>query len=198
MHGVTAILDPERERGAEATTDDGAIVARVLAGERDAFRILVEREHRSIVRICYRILGNLHDAEDAAQEAFVTAYRALPTWRREGSFGAWLARIAVRIATRRAAGRRAIDWLDPATVEAATGGVSRDPLISIVRSEVAAHLRSAVAKLDQPYREVVALRFFADLPLGEIARLTGRPLPTVKTHLRRGLLRLREAVEGTP
>lgn len=182
----------------EALADEAAVVARVLAGEREAFRLLVEREHRSIVRTCYRILGNLQDAEDAAQETFVTAYRALPTWRREGPFGAWLARIAIRVATRRAAGRRTVDWLDPAALESDGARVVPDPLVSVVRSETSASLRAAVSRLDEPYREVVALRFFADLPLAEIARLTGRPVPTVKTHLRRGLLRLREAVGGTP
>lgn len=182
----------------EALADEAAVVVRVLAGEREAFRLLVEREHRSIVRTCYRILGNLQDAEDAAQEAFVTAYRALPTWRREGPFGAWLARIAIRVATRRAAGRRTVDWLDPAALESDGARVVPDPLVSVVRSETSASLRAAVSRLDEPYREVVALRFFADLPLAEIARLTGRPVPTVKTHLRRGLLRLREAVGGTP
>ena len=180
----------------EPLTDEGAVVARVLAGDREAFRVLVEQEHQAVVRTCYRILGNLHDAEDAAQETFVNAYRALATWRHEGPFGAWLARIAVRVATRRAAGRRAVEWPAPAAVETGATGTSPDPLVSVVRSETSASLRSAVARLEQPYREVVALRFFADLPLVEIARLTGRPIPTVKTHLRRGLLRLRDVVEG--
>ncbi len=179
-------------------------MARVLAGDREAFRLLVERESRSVVRTCYRILGNLHDAEDAAQEAFVTAYRALPSWRRDGSFGAWLARIAVRIATRRATARRTVEWLDPTALDSASAAsrLARDggpdPLHSIVRAETSERLRAAVARLEPPYRDVVTLRFFADLPLTEIARLTGRPVPTVKTHLRRGLLRLREAVEGRP
>ncbi len=204
---MTTILDPDRSNddavGPEPTAsvrreplDEAAVVAHVLAGDRDAFRILVEQEYRAVVRTCYRILGNLHDAEDAAQETFVNAYRALASWRREGPFGAWLARIAVRVASRRVASRRAVEWLDPAAVETGSAGTSPDPLVSVVRSEASASLRSAVARLDQPYREVVALRFFADLPLAEIARLTGRPVPTVKTHLRRGLLRLRDVVEG--
>ena len=54
-------------------------------------------------------------------------------------------------------------------------------------------VREAVAALPEPYREVVALRFFADLSLAEVAEATGRPLNTVKTHLRRGLERLRPA-----
>ena len=64
-----------------------------------------------------------------------------------------------------------------------------------VRSERDAQLRAAVAALDEPYREVVALRFFADRSLAEIAEVTDRPLGTVKTHLHRGLARLRRAIE---
>jgi RNA polymerase sigma-70 factor (ECF subfamily) len=56
-------------------------------------------------------------------------------------------------------------------------------------------VRTAVAELGEPYREVVSLRFFGEMSLDEIARQTGRPLGTVKTHLRRGLHRLRSVLE---
>jgi RNA polymerase sigma-70 factor (ECF subfamily) len=190
--------------------DDRAIVDAVLAGDRDAFRHLVERESASVVRACHRVLGDLHEAEDAAQEAFVTAYRSLASWRGDGPFGAWLTRIAVRIALRQAGKRRSVTWLDPAA--AADGGTSdatsaaataaamaaastTDPSMISVRAEHASELRSAVAALQEPYREVVTLRFFGDLTLEEIARQTERPLGTVKTHLHRGLLRLRQTVD---
>jgi RNA polymerase sigma-70 factor (ECF subfamily) len=69
--------------------------------------------------------------------------------------------------------------------------------VTSLRAERAADVRAAVARLDEPYRETVALRFFADLTLDEIATATGRPLGTVKTHLHRGLIRLRGAVQGS-
>jgi len=177
--------------------DERATAEAVLAGDRDAFRILVERESAAVIRACHRVLGDIHEAEDAAQEAFVTAFRSLAAWRGEGPFGAWLTRIAVRIALRRAERRRDVTWIDPTNPSVGIdlpGGP--DPAVTSLRAERAEGLRSAVSRLDEPYREVVALRFFGELSLDEIASHTGRPIGTVKTHLRRGLLRLRTAVEG--
>jgi RNA polymerase sigma-70 factor (ECF subfamily) len=205
-----AIFNQSSTRDPGDQRDERAIVDAVLAGDRDAFRHLVERESASLVRACHRVLGDLHEAEDAAQEAFVTAYRSLASWRGDGPFGAWLTRIAVRIAIRQAGRRRSVTWMDPAgspegdRLDAATAAMDgqslaatsrHDPAMLAVRAERAAALRDAVAMLPEPYREVVTLRFFGELSLEEIARETDRPLPTVKTHLRRGLLRLRGTVE---
>lgn len=177
--------------------DERAAVDAVLAGDRDAFRFLVERDSAAVVRACHRILGDLQEAEDAAQEAFVTAFRSLAAWRADGPFGAWLTRIAVRIALRRAQRRRDVAWIDPSRPDRPLdlpGGI--DPAVSSLRAERSTEVRAAVARLDEPYREVVALRFFGELSLDEIASQTGRPLATVKTHLRRGLIRLRGAMDG--
>jgi RNA polymerase sigma-70 factor (ECF subfamily) len=125
----------------------------------------------------------------------VIAYRSLASWRGDGAFGAWLSRIAIRVALRQASRRRAVAWVDP--VSHADGGVfdqDADPATLALRAEHSADLRAAVARLDEPYRETIALRFFAERSLAEIAAETGRPLGTVKTHLHRGLLRLRDAL----
>lgn len=205
---------PGRDLG---LTDDRSVVQAVLSGNRDAFRILVEREGAAVIRACHRVLGDRHEAEDVAQEAFVTAYRLLGTWRGDGPFGAWLTRIAVRDAVRRASRRREVSWISPEPARRGDGGGERsvisaqqlaapvtgqpdpwsstDPVAITLRTERSGAIRNAVARLEEPYREVVALRFFADRSLAEIATETGRPLATVKTHLRRGLLRLRERLD---
>ena len=135
------------------------------------------------------------------------AYRALPTWRGEGPLGAWVTRIAVRLALRHAARRKAVAWLDPFAAESETPVVAGvrlgtadapDPALHALRAERDTELRRAVANLGEPYREVVALRFFGEQSLQEIAATTRRPLGTVKTHLHRGLARLRATLEEEP
>jgi RNA polymerase sigma-70 factor (ECF subfamily) len=185
------------------TVDDVRVVRAVLDGDRDAFRILVDRESSAVVRACFRVLGDLQAAEDVAQGAFVSAYRALATWRGEGPIGAWVARIAVRLAVRQLAKRRAVTWVRAAapdgtideTVANLPATAAGQPENAALRSERLHATRRAVADLDEPYRETVALRFFGERSLEEIAEITGRPLGTVKTHLRRGLLRLRDRLE---
>lgn len=180
--------------GQAGHADDRSIVEAVLSGDREAFRTIVDRESAAVVRTCHRVLGDHGEAEDAAQETFVTAFRSLATWRADGPLGAWIARIAVRTSVRRAGRRRPIAWIEPhesvVLGQQLPGGP--DPAVETLRTERAADVRSAVSRLDEPYRETVALRFFGELSLAEIAGQTGRPVGTVKTHLHRGLRRLRD------
>lgn len=207
----TIVSEPASPASPSASSDDRAIVDAVLGGDREAYRRLVEREGPALVRACHRILGDHAEAEDAAQEAFVTAFRSLATWRGDGPFGAWLTRIGVRIALRHVSRRRTVAWRDPSRAAAGETGLDpadraaeraaiaaapqTDPAVLSLRAERATEIRTAVANLPEPYREVVALRFFGDATLDEIARITERPLGTVKTHLHRGLARLRGSLQ---
>jgi RNA polymerase sigma-70 factor (ECF subfamily) len=192
------LLDPTKP-ATVLQVDDRTLVDTIIAGDRDAYRLLVERESTTVFRCCYRVLGHVEDAEDVAQETFVAAYRALATWRGDGSVRAWIAQIATRQALR-AVGRR----VRPASLDDRPsggdlpGGIDivrdADPLVALSIADQAAQVRYAVTNLPEPYRETIALRYFAELSIEEIARTLDRPVGTVKVHVHRGLERLRAAL----
>ena len=175
----------------DPTASDRQIVDAVLGGDRDAFRLLVERESAMVIGACRRILGSTSDAQDAAQEAFVRAYQSLATFRGDGPFGAWVRRIAVRIAVARLAVDAAVSLDEGRAIP--TGSPSDgDPVGRILDSEERAALTDAIARLPADQRQVVMLRFYGDRSVEDIARLTDRPVGTVKSRLSRGIANLRE------
>lgn len=171
---------------------DRVLVDAVISGDDEAFRILVDRESANVIALCRRVLGDRQEAEDVAQEAFLQAYRALPTFRGDGPFGAWLGRIAIRMAIARlrrpaelrADPTRAGGWLE----EPADGP---DPQIVALDGERRAEVLEAISTLPETQRRVVAMRFYADMSLDEIATATGAPMGTVKSRLHRALAALR-------
>ena len=177
---------------------------RCSTGDRDAFRVLVDRESAAVVRACYRVLGDLHEAEDVAQEAFVSAYRVARDVARRRTVRR-LADAASRSGWPSGSSAGDARWpgcprpMPRTPARTPIARAAREPATQpehvALRAERASATRRAVADLDEPYREVVALRFFGERSLDEIALATGRPLSTVKTHLRRGLLRLRDRVD---
>jgi RNA polymerase sigma-70 factor, ECF subfamily len=174
--------------------DDRAFIDAVRAGDREAFGMLVELETRTVYRTALRILGRPEDAEDVTQDTFVAAIRSVRSFRGDGPIRAWLMRIATRQAFRR------LGTLTPTAPvedvpERLTADTSDEPTRVFAAVERREEVRRAVGALPEPYREVVALRFFGELSLAEVADATGRPINTVKTHLRRGLERLRQIVD---
>jgi RNA polymerase sigma-70 factor (ECF subfamily) len=171
-----------------------------VAGDLAAFQFLIERETPRIFRTCYRVLGRVEDAEEATQETFVLAYRALGAYRGDGHPAAWLTRIAIREAWRMAKGRsrrrETTTALDAEAMSIPHG--APDPLAEAMHVEERERIRSAVGRLPDLYQQVVSLRFFAELSVLEIAAATGRPEGTVKAQLHRGLKRLRELIEEAP
>ncbi len=160
-------------------------------GDGHAFRELVERETPSLFQTCYRILGRVDEAEDAVQDTFVAAYRSIGAFRGDGSASAWLARIATRECWRRAARSRRLNAATTFESAAADALDPSDPLGETLASEQREGVRRAVLALREPYREVIALRFFSELSILDIALATGRPEGTVKSQLHRGLDQLR-------
>lgn len=174
---------------------DRQLVDAVLTGNVEAYRVLVDRESPSVIAICRRILGDPDEAQDIAQDAFLHAYRRLATFRGEGPFGAWVTRIAARLAVRRLADRHAVQraGLDGLV---ATPSAEDHPEARALEAEQRRAIVAAITALAPAQRQVVALRFYRDLTLEEIATATSTPLGTVKSRLHRATANLREELAG--
>ena len=196
----------ELSRPTDATpyADDREIADAVLGGDREAFRTIVDREAPVVIATCRRILGDATEAEDVAQDAFLIGYRKLGTYRGDGPLGGWLLRIAIREARDRALRRVATTDLDEIATRDRGGRLladvladqGDDPTSTIESREQADRLREAIDELPSHYADAVRLRYLDDLSFSEIAALTGRPEPTVRTHLHRGLVRLRATFDA--
>jgi RNA polymerase sigma-70 factor, ECF subfamily len=171
--------------------DDRELARAIVAGDRDAFRLLVERESGPVVRACARVLGDFSAAEDVAQECFVTAFQSIGSWRGEGSLHGWLLRIGINRALRTASRQSRALPLEGDSGEPPEIAGGSEPLADLLTAERDRQVQEAVASLPEPYRETIVLRYFAELSIAEIADETGRPIGTVKTHIGRALLRLR-------
>lgn len=177
----------------DPTATDRQVVDAVLAGDRDAYQLLVERESRMVIGTCRRVLGSDTDAQDAAQEAFIRAYLSLATFRGDGPFGAWIRRIAMRVAVERLGATHGAASLDDERLHArADRRPNANPERQLLDTEERAMLLDAVSHLPPDQRDVVLLRFFGDRTVEEIARLTDRPIGTVKSRLSRGVATLRD------
>ena len=182
------------------SASDRQLVDAVLLGNSEAFRVLIERVSPSVIGVSRRIVGDPDEAQDVAQEAFLRAYRALATFRGDGPFGAWVTRIAARLAVARVVSRRDLVAMPTDDLErrAVSSRSSDDPEASALKGEQRTAIRDAIGLLPLPQRKVVALRFYADLTLEEIAQLTTTPLGTVKSRLHRGMATLRERFASRP
>ncbi|WP_300009135.1 sigma-70 family RNA polymerase sigma factor [Pseudonocardia sp.] len=172
---------------------DGDLAGRFLAGEPAALRELYDLHARAVFGFALRCLRSHHDAEDVTQQVFVRAWRGRATFDpARGRLGQWLVGIARRqVADRLTARTRETDIMSRAArVEGRA--VSRGVPDRVVEAVVVA---DELNRLPPQQRTVVRLAFFDDLTHQQIATLTGLPLGTVKSHLRRGLERLRRRWE---
>jgi RNA polymerase sigma-70 factor (ECF subfamily) len=176
--------------------DDAELVLRARDGDAAAYERLVERHSAVAFRVAYGLTRSAADAEEAAQDGFLKAHRALGRFRPGSPWRPWLLRIVANEARnrRRAAGRRT--RLELRAAEAAPPGTGAPPSDSVVlMAERDATLRAALATLAEPDREVLYLRYFLDLPEAEMAAVLDCRPGTVKSRLSRSLARLRTALE---
>ncbi len=162
-----------------AADDDLADVARVLAGEIAAFENIVRRWQSPLVNLAYRFCRDRGRAEDMAQEAFLRAFRALSTWRRDGAFSTWLFALATNL-YRTELRRIPVNTLPLRDVTSLTEVRAADD------EDRDRAVRAAVYKLPAKYREAMILFYFHEMNVEQAARTLGLPEGTVKARLSRG------------
>lgn len=180
--------------------EDLALVQRVLAGDRRCFEPLVRRHERRVFRVTLAVLGNIEDAEDAMQEAFIKAFRHLDQFRAESRFTTWLTRIAVNEALQKRQARKDLVPLDESR-EAAEKRLPRrfepwtaNPEQLYGQQEVRRLVEGAIDALPPIYRETLVLRDVEGMSAEEAAEALGIGVAALKSRLLRARLLLRETL----
>jgi RNA polymerase sigma factor (sigma-70 family) len=176
--------------------DEAELIGRAKRGDTHAYEELVYAYQGIAFRTAYVIARNAADAEDAAQDGFVKAWRALGRFRDGAPFRPWLLQIVANEARnrRRSAGRREHLALRAATEEP-SGGAAPSPEAAFLTAELRERLVAAVNELPEEQHEVISLRYFLGLSEQEVAETLGVALGTVKSRTSRALERLRESYD---
>ena len=175
---------------AARVVDDQALIDATLQGRPEAFGELVVRYERAVYNLAVRTLRDRTEAEDATQEAFFKAYRALNSFRPGAKFSTWIFTICYRACCDRLAKRKR--WSNDELPDRADPGAGPEALAE--QSDEASRLRAAIDALPEKYRTVVTLFHLQGKQYEEIATVLNLPLGTVKTHLFRAKEQLRKAL----
>ncbi len=185
-----------RETLAEATPSDAALVTSILAGEPQAFERLMRRHNRRLFRVARSILRDDAEAEDALQEGYILAYKALPGFRGDARLSTWLTRIIVNQALERKRRRpaAALAEADPDGVDDIATPLPDTPESRAMRGELRRMIEASVDALPDTYRSVFVLRAVEGLSVEETAISLGISEASVKTRFLRGRAKLRQAL----
>jgi len=187
------------------TLRERLLLRRLRDRDERAFRELVDEHRDKVFNLTYRMLGNRAEAEDVAQEVFISVFKTVDSFREESKFSTWLYRVTVnhcknRIKYLARRHDRDQDQLDDAvdkTVAAAigTGIPMTRPDRQLEGAQMEKLLQEAISQLDEEHRVVVVLRDIEDLSIEEICEITGLPDGTVKSRLHRARLALRKKLQ---
>jgi len=202
---LSAVPSPPMERGLVAPSltgvqdPDAGLVAQAQAGKLEAFEELVRRHSQLIYRALVAILGDPVEAQDAMQDALLSAFKHLAGFQSRSKFSTWLVSIARNTAFQRLRGRKEVESLDGGEYEEDREFRPRqvkawqdNPEQFYSKSEIRQLVERGILGLPTKYRAVVMLRDIEQLSTDEVSRQLGLTVPTVKVRLLRGRLMLRE------
>ena len=186
-------------------TDEPILLERARTGDMSAFREIVERYKHMVHRIAFDMTGNMADAEDLSQDAFVRAFRSIGSFRGDAKVSSWLYRITINVCLdhRSRRGFSAMEYRD--TIDAMASGDDGLPAPgdAAAAGVMQVHINRALQRLSPRERAAFVLRHYNDLSMKEIAETLSISTGTVKSLLFRGIAKLqqelsfyREDVEG--
>ncbi len=180
---------------------DAAVVRRVREGDRDAFRALVERHSHALFRLAYRVTGNEHDADDVVQETFLRAFRHLNRFKPEGSFAAWLHRIAlncsINLLHQRPPQVETTHVCPPLATDAydCLAATTLPPDRAAIHAELQQGVQAALGRLSAGERAAFVLRHFEGESIEEISAALGVGRNAAKQYVFRGVQKVRRELE---
>lgn len=174
-----------------SSADD--LLARARRGDDEAFRLIFERHHRSIVRFIYGMVGQRELTEELTQETFMAAYKNLGTLRDEAKLSTWLYGIARNVTRKSFRARRGennqINVDESLLAETADRGAAPDS--NLLNKELKCAIHDALGRLDEDKRLVFTLKVLQQRSYEEIAEISGFSIPKLKTDLHRAKLEMR-------
>ncbi len=177
--------------------EDAELARRAREGDDDAYGELIARYEQVAFRVAWLVTRDRGDAEDAAQEAFVKAYYALPRFRPDAPFRPWLLRIVSNEARNRARSTRRRHGLTLRAAAVSDRDAAPSPETAALAAEDRRALLEALNRLPAPDREVIGYRFLIGLSEAETAEVLEVRLGTAKSRLSRAMGRLRAVLEGS-
>jgi len=196
---AAAALEGDESPG-DTMTEPGPLVRRAQVGDHAAFELLVTRYERALLRLAYRLFGNLAEAQDACQEVLVKFHKYIHSLDPERDPSPWLHQLMVNVCRDQGRRRQQLRYVPlETTPEVYERDPSpRDPIEELSRERRTQALLRALAKLPMKERAALVLRDVQGHSAAEAARLLGSSEPTVRSQACRGRMRLKQLLEKTP
>jgi len=179
----------------ESELNEPLVVSQIVSGQKNLFRLLVRQHERAVYGMGMSFFRNQDDASDFTQDVFLKAYRSLSGFEGRSRFSTWLYKIAYNTAINEVNRRKEYFSLAEEDAEKIISGAETPERITI-RNAAREAVRAAVKELPERFRICVDLFFFYDRSYQEIESITGIPVNTIKSHVFRAKILLKEKLEG--